>query len=140
MVDSFANAAFFWGLTHTLANAERAVETRTTFDETRWNFYEAARYGLRCSTKWLDGRRLPMREVIIDYCLPMAIEGLQALGIDSTDIDNFLGVIAARTATGQNGASWQRRWVAQHGFDVRALTENYMRRHNSEIPVHEWGI
>jgi len=139
VVDSFANAALFWGLTHRLANEEPAAETQIGFDETRWNFYEAARYGLHCSTTWLDGRRLPMRDVIIDYCLPMAIEGLQALGIDATDIDYFLGVIAERTATGQNGASWQRRWVAHHGFDVRSLTESYMRRQNSEIPVHEWG-
>ena len=117
----------------------KSGETQITFDETRWNFYEAARYGLSCSTTWLDGRRLPMRDVIIDYGLPMAVEGLQALGIDAADIDNFLGVIAERTATGQNGAVWQRRWVAHNGFDVRLLMENYMRRQNSEIPVHEWG-
>lgn len=140
IVDSFANAAFFWGLVRALADAPAAAAPPITFDEARWNFYEAARYGLRCSTKWLDGRVLPMREAIIDHCLPMAVDGLQALAIDSTDIDNFLGIIGERAATGQNGATWQRRWVAQHGFDVRALTENYMRRQNTEIPVHEWDV
>ncbi len=140
VVDAFANAAFFWGLVRALADAGAGAQPPITFEEARWNFYEAARYGLRCSTKWLDGRLLPMREAIMDHYLPMAGAGLECLAIDAADIDHFLGIIAQRTANGQNGASWQRRWVARHGFDVQALTEQYMHRQNSEIPVHEWDI
>jgi len=140
MADSFANAAFFWGLVRTLADDYTNVQPPMTFDEVRWNFYEAARYGLRCSMNWLDGRRLPIREAIIEYCLPMAAEGLRRLAIDAVDIDTYLGIIGERAATGRNGAAWQRRWVAAHGFDVRGLTEAYMRRQNSEIPVHEWDV
>ncbi len=140
VADDFANAAFFWGLVRSMADADTAVQPPITFEDARRNFYEAARYGLRCSTKWLDGRVRPMRDVIIENCLPLAVTGLRRLAIDENDIDNFIGIIGARTATGQNGAAWQRRWVAQHGFDVTALTEHYMRRQNTEIPVHEWDV
>ena len=37
------------------------------------------------------------------------------------------------------GRDWRPEF-ARHGFDVRALTENYMQRQNTEIPVHEWDI
>jgi len=69
-----------------------------------------------------------MRDVIIEYCLPMATEGLRALEIDTADIDNFLGVIAARAASGRNGTNWQgcaawiRRPVA--GGTVHATAEH----------------
>ena len=140
IIDAFANAAFFWGLVRALVDRGEADSPSLAFEQVRWNFYEAARYGLHCSTNWLDGRLRPLREVLIENCIPLAAEGLARLGIEPGHIDHFLGIIGERTASDQNGATWQRRWVARHGFDVRALTENYMQRQNTEIPVHEWDI
>lgn len=140
IIDAFANAALFWGLVRALVDRGEANAPSITFEQARWNFYEAARYGLHCSTHWLDGRLRPLREVLIEDCIPLAAEGLARLGIEAGHIDHFLGIIGERTASGQNGATWQRRWVARHGFDVRALTENYMQRQNTEIPVHEWDL
>lgn len=140
IIDAFANAALFWGLVRALVDRGEADTPSITFEQARWNFYEAARYGMHCSTNWLDGRLRPLREVLIEDCIPLAAEGLAAVGIEGGHIDHFLGIIGERTASGQNGATWQRRWVARHGFDVRALTENYMQRQNTEIPVHEWDL
>jgi gamma-glutamyl:cysteine ligase YbdK (ATP-grasp superfamily) len=140
IIDALANAAFFWGLVRALVDRGEADTPSITFEQARWNFYEAARYGLHSSTNWLDGRLRPLREVLIEDCLPLAVEGLGQLGIEPGHIDHFLGIIGERVASDQNGATWQRRWVARHGFDVRALTENYMHRQNTEIPVHEWDV
>lgn len=140
IIDAFANAAFFWGLVRALVDRGEADVPSLTFEQVRWNFYEAARYGLQCSTHWLDGRLRPLREVLIEHCIPLAAEGLARLGIEAAHTGHFLGIIGERTASGQNGATWQRRWVARHGFDVRALTEHYMQRQHTEIPVHEWDL
>lgn len=140
IIDALANAAFFWGLVRALVDRGDAGIPSITFEQARWNFYEAARYGLHCSTNWLDGRLRPLREVLIEDCLPLAAEGLDRFGIDAAHREHFLGIISERVASDQNGATWQRRWVARHGFDVRALTENYMHRQNTEIPVHEWDV
>ena len=140
IIDAFANAALFWGLVRALVDRGKADTPAITFEQARWNFYEAARYGLHCATNWLDGRLRPLREVLIEDCVPLAAEGLERLGVDAGHIEHFLGIISERAASDQNGATWQRRWVARHGFDVQALTENYMHRQNTEIPVHEWDV
>jgi hypothetical protein len=140
IADAFANAAFFYGLVRALADSGQTAAPSMAFEQARWNFYEAARYGLHCSNRWLDGPLRAMRDIVIEDCLPLARDGLRQLDIDPHEIDYFLGIIGARTASDQNGANWQRRWVARHGFDVRALTENYMRRQATGQPVHEWDM
>ena len=140
VVDAFANAAFFWGLTRALADGEHSVPPAIPFEAARRNFYEAARYGLSCSIEWLDRDMHRIRDVIIDHCVPLAASGLRSLAVDPDDVDFYLGIVAARAASGQNGAAWQREWVRVHGLDFPELTQQYMHRQNSEIPVHEWDV
>ena len=52
----------------------------------------------------------------------------------------YLGIIGARVASGQNGAAWQRRWVAHHGGDLHALVAAYRKLQDSGDPVHEWDV
>lgn len=140
LLDTIANAAFYFGLVENLATEQEAPESRLSFEQARANFYAAARQGLRAEIVWLDGRRWNLRELIGQELLARARAGLAALGIEQADIERSLGIVARRVASGRNGADWQRRYVARHGPDMRALTVAYLRCLKSGAPVHEWEV
>ncbi len=140
LLDTIANAALYFGLVQQLASASEPPEMHLPFAQARDNFYAAARYGLRAELVWLDGRRVGVRGLLRDALLPLAREGLAALGVESEDIERNLGIIERRVTSGRNGADWQRRYVARHGPDMRALTTAYLRCQKSGAPVHEWEV
>ncbi len=70
----------------------------------------------------------------------MARIGLSELGVSKADNQYFLDIIEQRVSSGQNGAEWQRRWVAAHGKNMQALTLAYLRHQNSNKPVASWSI
>ena len=104
----------------------------------RDNFYQAARDGLSASVYWLDGKRHPVQELLLDELLPMAQQGLQRLGVDEDDRDYDLGLLRARIASGQTGAAWQRACIAAHGRDFFRMTAAYLQHQRSGMPVHCW--
>jgi gamma-glutamyl:cysteine ligase YbdK (ATP-grasp superfamily) len=140
VVDVIANAAFFFGLIHTLAHAGTAPEQQLPFAVARDNFYAAARYGLEAHVTWLNGRRGPVRTLILDELLPAAHRGLAALEIDAQDSAKYLGIIEGRVANGRTGAAWQRAWIDRHGPQMDAMTEAYYARQRRGSPVHEWDL
>lgn len=140
LVDTIANAAFFFGLARFYCAHPEPLHRRLGFAHARENLYGAARDGLDAMLRWTDGASTPVRELLRERLLPDARAGLALLDLDGADIDLYLGVIAARAHTGQNGAVWQRRYVRRHGRDMRALTLAYRERQRSAAPVHEWGI
>jgi len=140
VADSIANAAFFVGLVCALAGQPAAPEKRLPFSQAKENFYRAARDGLEAEISWLGGRSGRLRELILNELLDLAETGLDKLGIDTEESKHWLGIIAGRVATGQNGAFWQRAWVRRHGVDMAALTESYLERQETLRPVHEWTL
>jgi len=140
VADSIANLAFFVGLVCALANQPLAPEKRLPFAQAKANFYRAARDGLNAQVCWLDGHSAALRELILNKCLGLAGKGLDNLGIDPEESQHWLGIIAERVQSGQNGASWQRAWVDHHGSDMAALTESYLERQETLRPVHEWTL
>ncbi len=140
VLDSVANAAVFFGAACALACQPEGLELRLPFERARTNFYAAARSGLQAEVSWLDGRRLEIRELISDILLPLARAGLERLGIDREEAEHWLGVVAARVGSGQNGAGWQRAYVERHGADMQGLTQAYLERQASGLPVHEWDL
>ncbi len=72
--------------------------------------------------------------------LHMAREGLVLLGIDKDDIERYIGIAEARTASGQNGAVWQRAHAETCGRDFFRLTADYLAQQRSAVPVHEWPL
>ena len=60
--------------------------------------------------------------------------------VEEEDAERFLSIIERRIESGQNGAQWQRQWVAQNGLDMNRLTLAYLEQQNSGAPVHEWKI
>jgi gamma-glutamyl:cysteine ligase YbdK (ATP-grasp superfamily) len=140
VTDAMAAAALFFGAVETLARRDRPPEADLAFADARHNFYAAARDGLDAELRRPGGGMAPAAAVLREEVLPAAREGLAALGVNAGDADALLGVIAGRLATGQNGAAWQRAFVAAHGRDFAALTEAYAERQRSGMPVHEWPV
>lgn len=140
ITDSFANAAFYYGLTHALSTMGSAPEDIMDFAQARDNFYACARHGLDAHIVWLDGEKYPALSLLKKILLPLAKEGLTDLGIYNKDISKYLSIISSRVRTNCNGASWQRAYVAKNGNDMKALLAAYMKRQHTGIPVHEWDI
>ncbi len=135
--DMIANSAFYYGLAIALA---RNTEPGLPFATARDNFYAAARHGLQAVVQWMDGKRHRLNRLIPDNLLPLAESGLRQTGLFTDDIRRYLGIIERRVRKGQNGAAWQRTFVARNGRDMAALTLAYLRHQQSGIPVHEWDL
>lgn len=141
IIDSIANIAFFFGLMYGLSAGfsvgRRKIEKQQPFATAQQNFYKAARYGLDAKLNW-NGKNTTVTPLVLERLLPAAYEGLRFLQVDEDDIRFFLGIIAARVKTGQNGTAWQRQWVACHGMDISGLVQTYLQRQKQGLPVHEW--
>jgi gamma-glutamylcysteine synthetase len=140
VIDTIANAAFFFGLVHNLANQEVAPESLLDFGQARANLYHAAKQGLNAHLDWMGQRQVPVQGLLRDVLLPMARKGLERQEFDAADIDRYLDVIARRLDTWCNGAAWQRAWVEKHGTNMQALTGAYAEQQESGMPVHQWQI
>lgn len=140
VLDMVANAALYFGLVHALARAPRAAEAELPFAAARANFYAAARYGLEAELTWLDGRRHLARDLILEAGLPLAHQGLADFGLAEAEIEHCLGVVEARVRSGQTGATWQLRCLAQVDGDTHRMMENYLENQRAAAPVHEWSL
>lgn len=141
--DCIANAAFYYGLVYGLGLWDQRPESLLPFEKARDNFYAAARYGLNARLLWVDGRgdrELGVRQLVLEELLPLARLGLQSRNIPDGEIDEYLDVIGARVESSQNGAAWQRRWVAMHGVDLNALVQAYRANQDAGEPVHTWAL
>ena len=140
ILDSMANAAFYYGLVTFLANDTVKPHKRAQFFTTRDNFYNAAKHGLDAEIRWDHEDGHPIDQCILNTFLPMAEEGLKQLAISEKDIDKYLGIIRARCASKQNGAAWQRAFVKKHNATMAQMLEAYITRQKLDIPVHEWPL
>jgi gamma-glutamyl:cysteine ligase YbdK (ATP-grasp superfamily) len=140
VIDAVANAAFYFGLVSHLMRRDIPPETQLPFNLARDNFYNVAKFAYDGHMVWLDGNKSSIRTLILKELLPIAAQGLASAGIDSQDIMTYLGIIEQRTNTACNGAAWQRAFTARHGKDMQRLTEAYIERQNSGLPVHEWSL
>jgi gamma-glutamyl:cysteine ligase YbdK (ATP-grasp superfamily) len=138
--DAIANAAFFFGLVSGLADRYESPQDDMGFIRARSNFYNAARDGLQAEFFWFGWDTLRADELIREQLLGVARAGLIRLGIEPASIEHWLGIIEQRVVRGINGATWQRRWVARHGADFKALMEAYLEHQESGKPVHEWSV
>ena len=140
IIDSIANTAFFLGCVTALANQYEIPELQLSFVQAKENFYRAAKQGMHGKIVWLSGKSLPIKALLADYLLAMAKDGLNQLGVDRQDIDYYLGIIEQRIISGQNGAVWQRSYVAKYGKDMQALTRAYLKMQKTGKAVHEWTL
>ncbi len=140
IVDSIANAAFFFGAVSSLGRQQEPPERLLPFAQAQANFYAAAKDGLMSEIQWINGKSINMPELCSEILLPMARSGLLSLGIDRDETEHWLGIIRDRVGSGRNGAAWQRAWVERHGKDMRGLTETYLENQDSGRAVHAWKV
>ncbi len=140
VIDTIANAAFYYGLVYALAQMECPPENQLPFEQVRANFYAAAKHSLRAQVTWLDGREVPLQALIVEELIPLAREGLLQQGVNKDDVARFMDIMDSRVRHWCTGAAWQRSFVESHGTDMEALTAAYLERQYSGKPVHEWEI
>ena len=148
VVDTLANAAFYYGLIRVLAEDERPVWSRMSFSAAEENFHTAAREGIEANVYWPGVGEAPAAELVLRRLLPLAHEGLNRWGLDPGDRDRLLGVIERRCATLRNGAAWQSAAYHQlrdeRGLDrveaLREMTVHYRDHMHSNEPVHDWPL
>ena len=139
--DVIANIAFFVGMMSFFTRQEIPLEDQISFDRAEENFYQAARHGMAAQVRWTNKQNYDMQTLLKEQLIPAAREGLQQCGILDSDISSYVdNIIQKRVRTGQNGASWQRAFIALHGPDFQGMTEAYFNNQARGIPVHEWKV
>ncbi len=148
VVDVLANAAFYYGVTRMLVDADRPLWTQMSFSAAEDNFHAAARTGVDARLYWPGAGEVPATELVLRRLLPLAHEGLQRWGVDTAVRERLLGIVEGRCLTHTNGASWQQR--ALHHIEattdldrpdaMRELLRRYVRGMHSNEPVHTWPV
>jgi hypothetical protein len=145
VIDILANGALYFGALQVLARQERPVWSQMSFSTAEENFTTASIRGLDAGIFWPGSGEVPVTELVLRRLLPLAHDGLQALGVDDVVRERLLGVIEGRCITGRNGASWQvdavhhleaaglDRWEA-----LRRMTLEYVARMHTNTPAHTW--
>ncbi|MGQ0762074.1 MAG: CBS domain-containing protein [Acidobacteriota bacterium] len=145
VIDQIANTAFFVGLMLALPSEYGDIAKRMSFDDAKSNFFAAARHGLNAQFNWIDVKSYPASSLILDHLLPLARQGLQSAGVETSDIDKYLGVIGERVQSGRTGAQWMLgSLAATEGAGLkdtryRVLTSTILQRQKEGSPVHTWA-
>jgi hypothetical protein len=146
VVDTIANAAFYFGLVRSLAESDRPLWSQMSFSAAEENFHTCAREGIAAQVYWPGLGYLPVTELVLRRLLPLARDGLDRWGLAATERDRLLTIIERRCLTGHNGATWQVETLheverSQHLDRPAALCEvlrRYIPLMHSNQPVHEW--
>ncbi len=146
-IDMMAGAAYFVGLTVGLSHAVESLLSAFPFRYADFNFYRAAQSGLDAELLWPDLDETSPREAsaatLCREMLPVADEGLAAIGVDAAERRSLLGLIRDRLDSGCTPARWQRRKLdalagRPRDAALRALVEDYLDKSASGRPVTEW--
>ncbi len=147
--DMLANAAFLVGGILGLAPSVAGLLPSFPFPLAERNFYRAARSGLAAELSWprqagAAPETTPASE-LLKTLIPLAAVGLEGAGVTREEVVRYLGIFAARVASGVTGAVWQRRTLAAleaGGMSREAALAEMTRRYAAEAaherPVHTW--
>ncbi|TNC17037.1 glutamate--cysteine ligase [Georgenia sp. 311] len=147
VVDTLANAAFFYGVVVELVADERPLWSRMSFDAARENFRAAARDGIHARLYWPELGEVGADEVVLGTLLPIAAAGLERLGVGGELAGRALDIIEARARLRRNGATWQVAAVQGHearGHDrkesLHLMLRDYVQVMHGNEPVHTWPV
>jgi hypothetical protein len=148
VVDTLANAAFYYGVVRMLADEDRPIWSRMSFSAAEENFHAGARDGIEASVFWPGVGEVPASELVLRRLLPLAHEGLSRWGVDAGDRDRLLGIVEQRCLAQRNGASWQAETFHalydDRGMDreqaLREMTVRYRDLMHANEPVHTWPV
>lgn len=143
VIDELANAAFWLGLMKGIPAEYADMPSRMSFEDVRYNFYNAARTSLDCQFRWF-GQTVSAAKLIEEELLPLAVRGLQDMKVDAADIDRLLGVIENRIYRHLNGAQWMMKNFSELLIGSTpseasiSLTKGMFENEQTEQPVHLW--
>src|ERR1700691_2364960 len=148
VADIMANAAFYYGVVRALAEAERPVWTRMSFQAAADNLAEGAKHGIDARLFWPGLGEVPVSELVLRRLLPIAFDGLANWGVAQESSDRLLGIIEQRCLTRQTGAAWQVATVtkiteneaADRPEALRQMTQRYIEHMHANEPVHTWPL
>jgi hypothetical protein len=144
VVDTLANAAFYFGLVRAMAEQDRPVWSQMSFTAAEENFHAAAQVGVEAQVYWPGVGQVPASELVIRRLLPLAATGLRAWGVDDEEAGRLLDIIEQRCLTGRNGASWfvsqvhARSGEGDRHTVLRHVLRDYRERMHGNDPVHTW--
>jgi hypothetical protein len=147
IVDMLANAALYFGLIRSFAEADRPVWSQLPYAAAEQNFYLACRHGLGATLFWPRGGEMSVSDLVLERLLPAAYDGLTRYDVEPAIRDRLLGIIEQRCLAGRNGAAWQSQMVAHlegQGLDrpaaLREMLRRYVAHMHTNEPVHTWPI
>ncbi|MTI87315.1 MAG: CBS domain-containing protein [Balneolaceae bacterium] len=146
VVDEIANTAFWLGLLNGFEDEYADITQKMDFDSARMNFFAASKMGLDTKFLWANDRKVSAVRLINEELLPIAKHGLNKAGINSSDIDTYLGVIEQRVDKAQTGSYWV---VKSYGNLIKdsnreqalsAITTAMIKNQKKGEPIHKWGL
>jgi CBS domain-containing protein len=146
VADEMANAAFFFGMMAGMSAQYEDIRDHLTFADVKANFLGAARDGIRAQMNWFNDTHLPARQLILEQLLPLAREGLQEAGIDSGDIDRYLGILHDRVSLRRTGSRWAfeslEKMEDNGSLDqrLRCIVTSMVAQQSSGRPISEWTL
>jgi hypothetical protein len=147
VIDTMANAAFYFGLVRALAESERPLWSQMSFSAAEENFHVAAQYGIDARVYWPGVGDVGATELVLRRLLPLARDGLDRWGVESDEADRLLSIIEQRCIVHRNGASWYGARVDAHersGADraeaLRLTLQDYRALMHANEPVHTWPL
>ena len=146
VIDEVANAAFFVGLMMGMSNKYEDITKVLRFSDVANNFLNSTRIGLEAKFHWTDHKVITASKLILEELLPIARDGLIQEGLDSQDIDRYLGVIEERTTSKQTGAKWAIKSITEMDENilsdekVRSITAEMIANQKTDEPVHKWKL
>jgi hypothetical protein len=147
VVDMLANAAFYFGLIRSMAEADRPIWSQLPFSAAEENFHLACRDGIGAALWWPRVGEVRAAELALERLLPKAHDGLDRFDVDPKIRDRLLGIIEQRCATGRTGSVWQAaqvRRLEERGLGrreaLRAMLRRYTTHMHTNAPVHTWPV
>lgn len=148
VIDMVANAAYLIGLSLWVADQDERWTYALPFERAHHNFYQAAQHGLAAQLTWPAWKPDQTRTVtaydLVAESLPAARQGLLTAGVATAEADRLLAVIAARAASGQTGAAWQRAALGasaagrQPEEALAVMLNRYLQHSATGQAVHTW--
>jgi hypothetical protein len=147
VIDTMANAAFYFGLVRALAEDDRPLWSQMSFSAAEENFHVAAQHGIDARVYWPRVGEVDATELVLRRLLPMADEGLGAWGVHPDERTRLLSVIEQRCILKRNGASWfveRVQGAEEQGADrpeaLRTTLQAYRELMHANQPVHTWPL
>src|SRR5699024_14195 len=142
-----ANAAFFYGILHSLVHERRPLWSRMSCEQAAEAFQQCARWGLVARVRWPRVGRERVRDLRHEQLRRQGMDRRRGRGGEANGAANYGGILSERARTGRNGAGWQIDTVTS--LEVRGagrpealaeMTRLYRAAVDTGEPVHAWPV